>query len=252
MSVPKMHAVAMQDAALDLGCLKWAFTAGAPLAEDAFSWYAKRGIPVYEGWGLTECSPSATITPPGDRRRAGVVGQPIPGVAVGVECGSGRILVRGPNVMLGYHRRPSPCLAEGVLDSGDLGAWTDDGLKLLGRADHMLKLANGEKAHAPAIEARLEAQAAVHHAIVAVDDDLVALLEPRSGLARSDLSAALAAANADQPVPYLRVARAYAIAHPLTIENGHLTTSMKVARGNLLASWREWMRGGGNDFERIL
>ncbi len=252
MSVPKIHALVIAEEVLDRSCLKWAFTAAAPLPEALFSWYAAAHVPVYEGWGLTECSPSAVITPPGSRHEPGVVGQPIPGVDVGVERGTGRILVRGPNVMLGYFKRESPCLARdgvrSVLDSGDLGAWTDAGLKLSGRADHVLKLANGEKASAAEIEAILHAHLAVHHAVVAVDGELIALIEPRHGHAGVEAVDAVRAYNAVQAEPFLRIARVHLVAEPWTIENGHITASMKVARGRVLQSWRSWRERGGGGF----
>jgi acyl-coenzyme A synthetase/AMP-(fatty) acid ligase len=71
MSVPKIHAAMTIEQPFDLSCLRCAFTAGAPLSEDLYRWYEQRDVPVYEGWGLTETSPSAAITPPGAKRRPG-------------------------------------------------------------------------------------------------------------------------------------------------------------------------------------
>ncbi|MBA2481629.1 MAG: AMP-binding protein [Planctomycetes bacterium] len=251
MSVPKMHAVALGEHALDARALRWAFTAGAPLPEELFAAYQRLGAPVYEGWGLTETSPSATITPPGSRHHPGVVGVPIPGVEVGVEADTGRILVRGPNVMLGYHRREAPTLVDGGLDSGDLGRWSDHGLVLTGRADQVLKLGNGEKVAAAEIEAALLAHPSVHHAVVAADGELIALLDAHAGHRMSALADAVRAANAAEPVPYRRIARAYALSRPCTIENGQLTASMKVARGAVLSMWSRWTSEGGAEVVAI-
>jgi long-subunit acyl-CoA synthetase (AMP-forming) len=255
LSVPKMHAVSLAEGVFAHGQLRWAFTAGAPLPEEHFAAYAALGVPVYEGWGLTETSPTAVITPPGSTHAAGVVGQPIAGVSVGVERGTGRILVRGPNLMLGYFRRESPCLLAlpdgGVaLDSGDLGAWMPQGLMLNGRADHVLKLANGEKACAPEIEATL-VHPSIHHAVAVVDGDVAAIVEARPGHDDSELLAIARAANERQPQAWLRVSRLYLLAQPLTIENGGLTASMKVARGTVVAAWKSWLAEGGGAFRRL-
>jgi long-subunit acyl-CoA synthetase (AMP-forming) len=249
MSVPKLHAVATAADAFDLGGLKWAFTAGAPIGDDVAAWYAERGIPLYEGWGQTECSPSAAITPPGRPRHPGVVGEPIPGVAVGVERGSGRLLVRGPNVMLGYFRRAAPNVQDGVLDTGDLGAWTEHGLRLFGRADQVLKLPNGEKLPAAELEARLQALPGVQQAVVFDDGGLVALLDA-PGAAPAALTAALRAANHAQELPWLRVARAYAGAPPAGCRG--VTAAFKPARAAVIAAFREWREHGGPAFARVL
>ena len=250
MSVPKMHAVVAQEQLVAPGQLRFAFTAGAALPEAWFAWYEQRGIPVYEGWGLTESSPSAVISAPGRTRTPGVIGVPVPGVGVGVERGTGRILIQGPNLMLGYFAQEAPCLARHgpgrILDSGDLGAWTEQGLTLVGRCDQVLKLANGEKLHAPSIEANLDVRY-IHHGVVAVDQDLVVILDPRSGVGDAQLVASLQATNALQAEPWLRIARAYVARSPWTIENGLLTVSMKVARGVVLAAWRD-ARGRDQDY----
>jgi len=242
MSVPKMHAVVAQEELVAPGQLRFAFTAGAALPQAWKTWYDQRGIPVYEGWGLTESSPSAVISTPGRIRAPGVIGQPIPGVGVGVEQGTGRILIQGPNVMLGYYGQEASCLTrqglERILDSGDLGAWTEQGLSLIGRSDQVLKLANGEKLHAPSIEATLDV-AYIHHGVVTVEDDLVVIIEPRTGVSDAHLIASLQAGNAAQLEPWLRIARAYVARGPWTVENGCLTVSMKVARGVVLAAWRD-------------
>jgi long-subunit acyl-CoA synthetase (AMP-forming) len=249
MSVPKMHALAAQERLFAPGQLRWAFTAGAPLPEALFAWYERLGVRVFEGWGLTESSPSAVITPPQEGRTPGVVGRPLPGVGVGVESGTGRILIQGPNVMLGYFLQDSPCVSlmgtARILDSGDLGAWSEQGLRLFGRSDHVYKLANGEKIHTPSIEAALE-MTHIHHAVVAVEDAVLVILEARHGASDAQLLAAVAAANASLAEPWLRIQSVHVARQDWTIENGMLTVSMKVARAAVLESFRQdRLRQGG-------
>lgn len=236
MTVPKLHGVLTRAGVLDTRVLRWVFTAGAALGAEASAWYVDHGVPIYEGWGLTETSPSATITPPGRPRHAGVVGEPIPGVAVGVD-GDGHLHIAGPGVMLGYLGQPR--LSQPCLDSGDCGAWTDHGLRLDGRADQVLKLSNGEKVAAAAIAGRLEDQPGIRHAVVVAEGDgLIALL---AGTAAA-LPMAVRHVNAAEPVGFRRIQRAYAVQVDVA-EAGLLTPAHKLARGAWLAAFARWQAG---------
>jgi len=256
-SVPKLHAVAVA-AGLPPDGLRWAFTAGAALPPGVAQAYADRGIPVVEGWGLTETGPSATITPHGRPWIPGVVGEPIPGVAVGIDR-QGRILVRGPGVMHGYWRDAAAtarcctrdAAGRAVLDSGDMGSWTELGLQLTGRADHQLKLTNGEKLHVAGIEAALSGAPGVRHAIVTAEPELTVLLDAPASTDDAALVAVIAAYNADEIVPWRHLMRTVRIAGPLTVERGDLTASHKVARHAVIARYRAWLAGGGDEFRRL-
>lgn len=168
-SVPRIYSALVARAEKDrklldaVRGLRFAFTAAAPLGESAFAWFEETGVPVLEGWGLTETSPCATVTCRNDARAPGLVGHPLPGTALKLEPlegfpGRGEILVRGPQVMRGYRNRPEDtkrAMAGGWLHSGDLGEWTDRGLQLFGRIDAVFKLSNGEKVSAGEVEARI-------------------------------------------------------------------------------------------------
>lgn len=250
LSVPKIHALATEERLFTKRSLRWAFTAGAPLPDGLRQWYAAHEIPLCEGWGLTETSPSCTLTRPG-AGQAGIVGWPIAGVEVGVRQTDGHILVRGPNVMAGYLGQTATALtADGILDTGDLGAWTADGLCLRGRADHQLKLGNGEKVCAATLEASLQADPAIHHAVVAAEPELMAIVEPRPGRSEQDVLRAVQVLNADQDVPYQRITAVYGVSGRMCVENGHLTASLKVSRGQVLAAFRQWRCSGGPEFVR--
>lgn len=247
LSVPKVHALAVEERLFHRDQVRWVFTAGAPMPCALRDWYAQAGIPVCEGWGLTETSPSCTLTKPG-RGSTGVVGRPIAGVSVGVRHSDGHILVRGPNVMAGYFRQAATTLRDGVLDTGDLGSWSGDGLCLRGRADHQLKLGNGEKVCAAALEAALQAQPGILHAVVTAEPDLLAIIEARAGCDDDDVLAAIEAVNALQAVPYQRIARVYVVPRRMCVENGQLTASLKVSRGEVIRAFQQWCRDGGDDF----
>lgn len=256
MSVPKLHAQLVEAQAVPHG-LRWAFNAGAAIPDQVAAGYAARGVPLYEGWGLTETSPSATITPPDRPRRAGVVGEPIAGVEVGVAA-DGRILVRGPNVMLGYWRdapATARCLrhedGQRLIDTGDLGAWTPDGLRLIGRADQQLKLPNGEKVAAAVIEAELQVLLGVRQALVAAAPDLLCLIEADSAIDDRSLLEGVAQINNTCEYPWQRLHAVYRITEPLRVESGQLTASLKVARGTVLAQLAAWQADGQGPFRRL-
>ncbi len=255
MSVPKIHRLVTDTAGSKEAAwwseLRWAFTAGAALSEREAAFYQTHGIMLYEGWGLTECSPSATLTTPDATETApGTVGHPIAGTSVGV-APDGRIYVSGPGVMLGYWRRPAAtaqvlCGIAGLggiagldatmLDTGDLGEWTAAGLRLTGRADHTIKLANGEKIHLGEMARALEAQPGIRHAVVFSPDGdhLQAVVSgPHSS---ASASAVVAAINAAEPLPWRRITRVFRLGCEPTVGNGLLTPSHKIARAAWLAA----------------
>jgi long-subunit acyl-CoA synthetase (AMP-forming) len=250
MSVPKIHALMAEENLFRAKSLRWAFTAGAPLPAQLHQWYAEREIPICEGWGLTETSPSCTLTKPGISF-PGIVGWPIAGVSVGIRHSDHHIVVRGPNVMAGYYRRESPCLQQGILDSGDLGQWEANGLRLRGRADHHLKIGNGEKVCAAALEAALHQCIGVRHVLVAAEPELVAIIELDDGVPDEAAITAIASVNMQQEIPYFRISEIYRLMQPMSIDNHQLTASMKVSRNQVLQVFRNWQRHNNKLFVRL-
>jgi len=128
--------------------LKFVFTAAAPLPKRISDEFEKRNIPVIEGWGLTETSPCCTITDQHLKREPGVVGFPIPGVKLKI-AGDGEILVKGPNVMVGYYNNDKAnegiFTEDGWFRTGDVGEITEGGLRIITRKDRIFKLLNAEK-----------------------------------------------------------------------------------------------------------
>jgi long-subunit acyl-CoA synthetase (AMP-forming) len=137
--------------------LKFVFTAAAPLPMSTSEIFRNKGVAVVEGWGLTETSPSCTLTDPSKERTPGVVGFPLPEVDIRLGP-ENEIQVRGPNVMRGYFRRPdltAKAFTDGWFRTGDVGAIMPDGLKIISRLDRMFKLNNGEKVFPASIEDRI-------------------------------------------------------------------------------------------------
>jgi long-chain acyl-CoA synthetase len=136
------------------GRLRFAVSGSAALSREAAEMIEAIGIPVYEGYGLTETSPIVTMNRP-DLHRLGSVGRVIEGVRVeidrsmGSSAGDGEIIVYGENVMQGYHGLPAETAraftADGGFRTGDLGRLDDDGfLYITGRIKEQYKLENGK------------------------------------------------------------------------------------------------------------
>ena len=145
-----------------LGRIRMFVCGAAPLPRQVFWGFIDIGWPVLEGYGLTECSPVVAADHPG-RPRPGAIGWPIVGVEVRIQepdaDGNGEIVVRGPNVMLGYFGNAA-ATAEVVRDgwfyTGDLGRLEKDGrLKITGRLKNMIATAAGKKIYPEEIEAHL-------------------------------------------------------------------------------------------------
>ncbi|MGD0527254.1 MAG: long-chain fatty acid--CoA ligase [Polyangiaceae bacterium] len=145
------------------GRLKYAVSGGAALSREVAEFIDSLGITIYEGYGLTETSPIATVNLPG-ARKIGSVGRPIPGVRIEIdevhgerkpaEGGKparfeGEVIVYGHNVMKGYLKRPEENAAvftkDGGFRTGDLGFVDPQGfLFITGRIKEQYKLENGK------------------------------------------------------------------------------------------------------------
>ncbi len=137
--------------------LKFVFTAAAPLPISTSEIFKNKGVPVVEGWGLTETAPCCTLTELSLERTPGVVGFPIPGVELKLGH-ENEIMIKGPNVMRGYFRQAeasAKVFEDGWFRTGDVGAITDEGVRIISRLDRMFKLDNGEKVFPARIEDRI-------------------------------------------------------------------------------------------------
>ncbi|MFA7556195.1 MAG: long-chain fatty acid--CoA ligase [Hydrogenophaga sp.] len=105
-------------------------TGAAPIAPDLIRWYLALGLPMLEAWGQTECAGIATSMPP-DGIRLGSIGRACAFNEVRVDAETGELLVRGPNVFMGYLNQPEKTAetidADGWLHTGDVGAVDAEG-----------------------------------------------------------------------------------------------------------------------------
>jgi long-chain acyl-CoA synthetase len=147
-------------------------TGAAPMAPDTHDFFAGIGLPLYEGYGMTESSAPATLNLPG-RRTAGSVGPRLPGVEVAL-AEDGEVLIRGDNVTQGYYREPEKTAetldAEGWLHTGDIGRLDDDGFLFIVDRKKELIVTSGGKNISPAnIEALLKAHPLIGQACAVGD-----------------------------------------------------------------------------------
>ena len=160
------------------GRLRYAVSGGAALSPEVGDFIDKLGIFVCEGYGLTETSPIVSTNHPA-ARKLGSVGQPIEGVEVIIDSSvvedsdstDGEIVVRGPNVMQGYHNLPDETAevmsAERDFRTGDLGRLDDDGfLYITGRIKEQYKLENGKYVVPAPLEELLQLSPYVNQACI--------------------------------------------------------------------------------------
>lgn len=140
---------------------------GAPLEAALNEKFNQTGILVLNGYGMTECSPIISNNSVGNFRH-GSVGKPIPCTDVKIE--NGEILVKGPNVMLGYYKNEEATketfTEDGYLHTGDLGHFDEDGyLYITGRCKNLILLDNGENVSAEMLEEQFANESLVSEVI---------------------------------------------------------------------------------------
>ncbi|MBV9382210.1 MAG: AMP-binding protein, partial [Streptosporangiaceae bacterium] len=136
-----------------------ATSGAAPLDPAIITFFRDLGLPLTEGWGMTELTNAATLTHP-DRFRDGVVGTVFPGVELRL-AEDGEVLVRGPLVMRGYYRDPERTAEaldpDGWLRTGDIGKLDADGyLSIVDRKKELIITSGGKNISPAAIEYQLQ------------------------------------------------------------------------------------------------
>jgi long-chain acyl-CoA synthetase len=129
------------------GQLRLAVSGAAPIASEILEFFYASGVPVMEGWGLTESTAVGTVGTP-DEFKFGTVGKAVPGVEIRIAEEDGEILMRGPNIFKEYWHNPTATeetLIDGWLYTGDLGQLDDEGyLTITGRKKDIIITAGGK------------------------------------------------------------------------------------------------------------
>ncbi len=238
------------------GRLRYFVSGGAPLSPALSYAFLAAGIPVLQGYGATETCIVSANRP--DNNLVGSVGQPFSGIELAIAA-DGEIIIRGPNVMLGYYGHPEATvqvLKDGWFATGDVGHLDDQGrLYITDRKKDLFKLSNGKYVAPQLVESLIKQSEYVSQAVVigAGRKQPAALIVPdwealknalaqhgetvpsnRAELSRSPTAvkmvqndvAKLTAELAD----YERIRRVALLPDELTIDNGELTPTLKVKR----------------------
>jgi long-chain acyl-CoA synthetase len=154
------------------GRLRVGISGAAPLSTDVMEFFHALGVPVIEGYGLTETSSSATANEPADFR-IGTVGRAVEGAEIRL-AEDGEILVRSDTVFAGYHKEPEATAAaltdDGWLRTGDVGDVDGDGfLRITDRKKDLIITAGGKNIAPQNLENALKTSRFVSHALVVGD-----------------------------------------------------------------------------------
>lgn len=242
------------------GRLRIAVTGGAPMSPTLMHCFIGLGLPLLQGYGLTEASPIVAANTLEDNVPSSV-GLPLPGVEVRIGA-QGELLVRGPNVMQGYWNDPAKTAeaidGEGWLHTGDLARLGDDGhLYITGRMKEIMVTSTGEKVPPADLELAILEDPLFEQAIVVGEaKPYVGALAVLNAQAWRELAAQLHV-DADRPgvlkdaavrqavlermqarlssfPSYARVRDVWLTLEPWTVESGLITPTLKLKRKRVL------------------
>ncbi len=245
------------------GRLRFVVSGSAPLGRAVAEFLFAIGLPVLEGYGLTETSPALTASPL-EAPRLGSVGRALPSVQLRI-ADDGEILARGPNVMVGYYDNTEATAATirgGWFHTGDIGQFDADGyLSVTDRKKELLVTAGGENVAPQPIEALLKRDAIVAEAVLIGDRQrfVAALLIPDFALLEQRRSGGVAGASREalvgrddvrelfQPIvdranselaSFEQVKSFALLPAEFTVEGGELTPTLKVKRRVVADRWK--------------
>ncbi len=239
------------------GRLKFFVSGGAPLNPKTAHFFLAIGIPILEGWGLTETTAAAAANPAG-RVKVGTVGSPMKGVEI-VTAPDGELLVRGKTVMRGYWNNPEATKDvidnEGWFHTGDIGMIDSDGyVQITDRKKDILVLANGKNVAPQPIETLLKRSPLLSEIVLLGDKagTVSALVVPNfealktwakeqgrdlkkpedfvaDTAARKYVKAEIDSLSKDL-ADYEKIKRIALIDHAFSVDGGELTPTLKVKR----------------------
>ena len=248
------------------GRLRYFVSGGAALAPEINRFFLGAGITILEGYGLSETSPVTNVNS-FEHFRIGTVGRPVPGTEIRI-ADDGEILIRGPQVMMGYYgleEMTREVIAEdGWFSTGDIGELSSDGyLKITDRKKDLIKTSGGKYVAPQAIENLLKKNPYVDQAVVVGDGRkfCAVLVVPaferlqswaaEEGLEAGDTGALLAQSRSrdllkDEILGEMRDLARFEtpkkiglLAEPFTVENGALTPTQKVKRSVVTEQYAE-------------
>ena len=145
-------------------------TGAAPISPDLIRWFQALGVPLYEGYGMTETTGVVSLNSK-DRAQVGSVGEPLPDTQVRI-ADNGEVLVHGDHVFAGYWRKPEKTaedIRDGWLHTGDVGRLEDGMLTITGRLKDIIITAGGKNITPAEIESRMKFSPYISDAVVIGD-----------------------------------------------------------------------------------
>jgi long-chain acyl-CoA synthetase len=247
------------------GRVREAVTGAAPIAKEILEFFYAAGVPVMEGYGMTETSTAATGMRPGEHR-FGSVGTALPGVEVRI-AEDGEILLKGANIFQGYYKNDDAsfgAVVDGWLHTGDLGRLDEDGfLYITGRKKDIIITAVGKNLTPANLENDLKqtryiSQAVMHGdrrpfptMLITLDADEIVPWAEAQGIEDTSIAALaqhpevialvqseLNRANASY-APVEQVKKFFILEHDLSQETGELTPTLKVKRNVIQEKYAE-------------
>src|SRR5437660_10151440 len=246
------------------GRVRHATSGAAPIAREILEFFYACGIPVFEGYGMTETATAATISTL-EHHKFGTVGRALPGVELKI-ADDGEILIKGPNIFQGYHKRAEAsfgAIEEGWLHTGDLGSSDEEGyLSITGRKKDIIITAGGKNLTPANIENDLKqsrwiSQAVMHGdqrpypvVLITLDEEEMppyarehGLPEDIPSLSRDPAVLALIQQEVDRAnAKYAQVEQVkkfVILDHDLSQPTGELTPTLKVKRNVVNERYRE-------------
>jgi long-chain acyl-CoA synthetase len=236
--------------ALGLDRCRIAVGGAAPMPPQLLHWYARLGLPIIEGYGMTENCGVSHITTPGVER-PGTVGTPYDGVQSRIDPQTGEVQMKSEGLMLGYYKQPdltrAAFTADGWLRTGDKGQLDAEGnLRITGRVKDLFKTSKGKYVAPAPIEDRLVMHPAIEACVVAGSELAqplgIVVLNAEGAAQAGDASrrAGLEASLGDHLAqvnevldPHERLACLVVSATPWTVDNDLITPTMKVKRNRI-------------------
>ncbi len=238
------------------GHIRLAVTGAAPIAPEILEFFYAAGVPVLEGWGMTETVAVGTVGTL-EHFKFGTVGRPLPGIEIRIAPADGEILMRGRNVFREYWDNPqatAETLIDGWLHTGDVGELDDEGyLTITGRKKDIIITAGGKNLTPSNIENELKQSRFISHAFMYADrrpypvalvtldpEEIVpwaqdqGLPQEIAELAQNDVVRELVQHELDRAnanyAPVEQIKKFTILDHDLSIESGELTPTLKVKR----------------------
>lgn len=238
------------------------FSGAAPMPKPLIEWFAKLGIEVLQGYGMTENSIYASANRPG-MNRIGSVGKEMPGANTKISE-SGEILYKHPGVMMGYYKEPEKTretfTEDGYLRTGDKGHLDADGyLFITGRVKDIFKTMKGKYVAPAPIEGALARNTDIDQLCFVGSElkqpiMLVSLNDAGRTKPRADIEAGLIAdmdaVNATLE-PHEAIGKIVVVKDPWTIDNGLMTPTMKVKRPQVEQRYGELIRKEGESRGKV-